>query len=738
MNTLDRLLARGIGWLQPRGRLTVLQFHRVLPEVDPLQAGEIAAPEFERVLDFIQQFCTPIGLREGLDAARRGRLPPRALAMSFDDGYADWVQCVGPLLLARGIPATFFVTTGQLGGGVIWHERIVEAVRALPDHGAQLPYGFAAYADLSATATRAALAHALQDRLKYAPLDEREQGIQALERQAISPLRGRDPFGDEQVRWLHAKGFAIGAHTHNHPILNSVCDEEARDEIGRSREILEGIVRDRVDLFAYPNGRPQRDFSQRHRSMVEAAGYVAAVTTGGGVLERDTDPFLVPRFSPWTAKPWRLAAQLARNAWPGQAPRPNLSRAPRRQPVLFVENGAGFGGAIVALQTLLQHADTRQHAYHVVTNLPVGRFASLPQVERACVIRDHVFDARALAARFSRQGLPGPLQRLLLFLLGRADDLLNRLPFFCRLLLLALRLRPALIHGNNELASNREALLVAWLLGIPYVQHVRGPLGYSRHQAWLLRQPRAFIPVSQWLARSLAEGGAPVARVRHLYDGVQTSASALPAPALAQADLRAELGLPPTTRLVALVGMLLPWKGQSLFLDALGQQALGATAGVSWLLIGGVPERSDGSYQQQLQQRVAALAGQADVRLLGHRADMAQLFAQLDVVVSASMDPEPLGLVMLEALSAGCVFVGPAHGAAPELVRDGDNGHLFTPRDSGSLAAALRRALHSVDSLPRAERAQRAAQQLQVFEPHRAAQDLQRLHGQLIGSALHP
>ncbi len=66
-------------------------------------------------------------------------------------------------------------------------------------------------------------------------------------------------------------------------------------------------------LFAYPNGRPQQDYTAEHVAMVRDAGFAAAVSTARGAADRTTDPFQLPRFTPWRREPLGFDLLLARN-----------------------------------------------------------------------------------------------------------------------------------------------------------------------------------------------------------------------------------------------------------------------------------------------------------------------------------------------------------------------------------------------------------------------------------------
>jgi glycosyltransferase involved in cell wall biosynthesis/peptidoglycan/xylan/chitin deacetylase (PgdA/CDA1 family) len=721
--------ALGLRW---RGGniLSTLLFHRVPPQRDVISPSELILEEFERVIDQLAHHARVLPLGEALALLARGRLPRRAVAITFDDGYAEWLDFVAPVLRARALPATFFITTGHLDGGAMWHERVNAAVAALPARGARLPYGLSAFSDLGPPQRRVELAQTLQQVFKHVGLAQRHAGIEALEAQAVQALRSPRAFNADSVRLLRRQGFDIGAHTVQHPILNAVSDREAREEIGRSKEQLEGILGERVHLFAYPNGVPVRDFSRRHVDMVKACGFGAAVVTGGGVAHRGTDPYLLPRFSPWATRPGRELLPVARNAW-GRPGLRDPDRAHAKPAVLFVENGSGFGGAIVALQTLLQALPCERFDYHVITNVAVGEFGSHPAVRSHRVIGDELIDFRPLAA-WIRGGGSGLFVRALLFLLGRTDDLVNRLPHLARLWWAAHRIGPDIIHGNNEPGANREALVVAWLMGLPYVQHLRGGSGLTQRSRGLMDRPSMFVPVSRWLGEELLAAGVAAGRVRQIYDAVNLAGPAATSPV----DLRAGLGIAPEAVVVAMVGMLLSWKGQRLFLDAVARLPPSARDAV-FLVVGGEPERGERGILLGLQAHARELGIEGRVRIVGQVDHISRCMGQFDVVVSASLRPEPLGLVMLEAMAAACVFVGPAYGAAPEVVADGVNGFLFEPGVAASLAAKLAQAVDAARHRPELRQAARAAVQ-DRFSPQVCAQHTAAVHAALCGPDVHP
>ena len=81
------------------------------------------------------------------------------------------------------------------------------------------------------------------------------------------------------------------------------------------KQELEAIIGSQIRVFAYPNGKPQRDYAARHVAMAKSVGFELAVTTASGVATRASDMYQLPRFMPWGSSMTKLAARMVRNAW---------------------------------------------------------------------------------------------------------------------------------------------------------------------------------------------------------------------------------------------------------------------------------------------------------------------------------------------------------------------------------------------------------------------------------------
>ncbi len=299
------------------GRLSTLIFHRVHPEPDALFPGEPDALRFDAICSWLARWFNVIPLDDAIFRMREGRLPARAACITFDDGYADNHDVALPILQRHQLPATFFIATGFLDGGRMFNDGLVELVRRSPLtelSTAELGLALPATLPLGGAAVRRAAATALIGAIKYRPADERLALVEALRDRAAVPTLPDDlMMRAEQVRALHRAGMGIGAHTVTHPILARLTDTAARDEVARGKATLESTIGAPVTLFAYPNGRPQSDYHAGSVQVVRELGFAAAVSTAWGHADAGTDPFQLPRFTPWDLPSFRFGLRLVAN-----------------------------------------------------------------------------------------------------------------------------------------------------------------------------------------------------------------------------------------------------------------------------------------------------------------------------------------------------------------------------------------------------------------------------------------
>lgn len=206
-------------------------------------------------------------------------------------------------------------------------------------------------------------------------------------------------------------------------------------------------------------------------------------------------------------------------------------------------------------------------------------------------------------------------------------------------------------------------------------------------QGWLERLAERITP-----DLVIADSAYVGSTMSHLYPGVPAPVvyyplALLPAPEAQEwrAAARRERGVDDDTTVIIQVSRIEPRKGFLLHLEALSR--LKARNWVCWLV--GGPQNAENQLHYDEMRSTAQRLGLADrVQFLGQRSDVAQLLAGADIFCQPNHEPEPFGIVFVEALWAGLPVVTAAMGGALEIVNE-SCGMLTEPENPGDLAAAL-------------------------------------------------
>lgn len=249
---------------------------------------------------------------------------------------------------------------------------------------------------------------------------------------------------------------------------------------------------------------------------------------------------------------------------------------------------------------------------------------------------------------------------------------------------LAARLRelgPDLVHANS-LKSGLYGSLAARLARRPVIWHLHDRLAPDYLPARAVRPMRALAATAP--SGLVAPSRAALATVgTRMRPGLSTAVIPLPIPPpLRTAEIRTEV------RTVGIVGRLTPWKGQHVFLEGFARAFPGG--GVRARIVGEAMFGESG-YAAELRALAARLGVAERVEFAGFRADVEAELLELDVLVHASVIPEPLGQVVFEGMAAGLPVLAAGAGGLLEHVADGRNALLYEPGDPVALAAGLRR-----------------------------------------------
>jgi peptidoglycan/xylan/chitin deacetylase (PgdA/CDA1 family) len=251
---------------------------------------------FARQLHRLKRYATVVPLASALSALSAGEpLPPRAVALTFDDGYRDNLELAVPLLERLGLPCTFFLVPGLLSREVgPWWEVLAWGFaratnRTVPWQGGVLltegRWGRRSFLEVV-------------ERLKASDRVTRERRVGEL-------LELLEPEGtpDEErlfldwngARELVRRGFSVGSHSMYHAILGREAPEEQLRDLVASRRRLEAELQVPIRLLAYPNGT-RADYDAATVAAAAQAGYWHAVGAHTGLNRRSTPAYAHARF----------------------------------------------------------------------------------------------------------------------------------------------------------------------------------------------------------------------------------------------------------------------------------------------------------------------------------------------------------------------------------------------------------------------------------------------------------
>ncbi len=290
----------------------MIYYHRIVDSRrDPWQLS-VSPADFREQVEVLAASGRPtLSFCQMVELLREGRLPPRAVAVTFDDGYADNATHAVPILEAGGVPATFFVVTDAVDApGELWWDELERILLAEPVLPPELDLRLAGER-ITATiggegavdpawrnhqpidSVRAELFLRLWRLLLTLGVDERDAAMDALAawstRTRVARPERRLLDRAELQTMVASPAVEIGSHTIRHPNLTLPHDRDS--EVAGSRSVLAEMIGRPVTTFAYPNGYHDAAAVRA----VEEAGYRGACTTQPGIVTTATSPFTVPR-----------------------------------------------------------------------------------------------------------------------------------------------------------------------------------------------------------------------------------------------------------------------------------------------------------------------------------------------------------------------------------------------------------------------------------------------------------
>jgi peptidoglycan/xylan/chitin deacetylase (PgdA/CDA1 family) len=284
----------------------ILLYHRVAEEKDsssdPFRLC-VTPEHFASQMDIVRQTFTPVSLFDMTKALQNGDLPRQAVAVTFDDGYADNLYNAKPILESYDIPVTFFIVSGSIGRS-FWWDQLAQSIfvpRRLPRNFSLSINGKSHKWQLrdSGTRSRRKLIASLYGIMKPLPDEKRRQVLERLSNWAGITLDGQQDrralTAEEMVQLASGNYIEIGAHTVTHRPLGMLPVDEQRQEIIKSKENLELTLNKPITSFSYPFGQ-RSDYTAETSTIVREAGFECACTNIVDVAKVGSDLFQLPRY----------------------------------------------------------------------------------------------------------------------------------------------------------------------------------------------------------------------------------------------------------------------------------------------------------------------------------------------------------------------------------------------------------------------------------------------------------
>lgn len=304
----------------------VLMYHRIADDdIDPWELA-VSRQNFEQHLALFQKRNLVMPLDKIIDQLKENNLSRQCIALTFDDGYVDNYASAKPLLEKYEIPATFFITSGNIGSGKeFWWDELAKLILQTPhlpqilsmeETGQSIFFNLEEEASLSKNliqshkqisydkpgTQRSKLYYKLWEHMSPMCFEEQRITLEKIRNWIGVSEDPRPEFlclTTEQLKEIAGSSlFTIGGHTVSHPSLPCHGKVKQQEEIFENKIFLENNTGKKIDLFAYPSG----NYNASTVEVLKELNFRAGFTTRGKTTKNYSSPFTIGRFgvSNWT------------------------------------------------------------------------------------------------------------------------------------------------------------------------------------------------------------------------------------------------------------------------------------------------------------------------------------------------------------------------------------------------------------------------------------------------------
>jgi peptidoglycan/xylan/chitin deacetylase (PgdA/CDA1 family) len=285
-------------------QVLVLCYHGVVSHRPPAAPYEfrnaVSIAEFQVQLEHLTRSFHPVSATDVL-LWMKGRmsLPDWPVLVTLDDGYRNNYEHAAPLLKRYGVPALIAISTGYMGTPrLLWPDAVMLRILRWRERWFPLPDAspFAMPEDYPA---RVALSRKILQWCKAVPVVERDRYLEQIGAGAAKADTEEehelfDFMGWDEVRSLARAGIEFASHTVAHPILTRLAPQAVAEELRQSKRAIEDELGSECHSVVYPNGTPDA-FSPEVADAARQSGYSLGFTLIGGLVDRTSYPFTLPR-----------------------------------------------------------------------------------------------------------------------------------------------------------------------------------------------------------------------------------------------------------------------------------------------------------------------------------------------------------------------------------------------------------------------------------------------------------
>ncbi len=240
------------------GTKTILPFYHMVSDTPPLHVNQlykvVSVKAFERDLDYFLKYFTPIGANDLMRLLNNEvSLDKPSVFLSFDDGFREVKEIIAPILLRKGIPATFFVNPAHVGNNDLMYRckvsliaNRIEAVKSLKSTCADIARFLNTPNDVSKIKKQLF-------RLKHSQGDVISKIAELIDVDFKEYLHKNQPYLTlADLQSLSQLGFTIGGHGYNHPYFNEISYDEQVSEVKLCMQWVGANFSNQHKLFAFP------------------------------------------------------------------------------------------------------------------------------------------------------------------------------------------------------------------------------------------------------------------------------------------------------------------------------------------------------------------------------------------------------------------------------------------------------------------------------------------------------